>query len=339
MPIEIATRFAPYSHMRETSLLVPSLHCETTYYLKIFHAEIQVIDLLEPHKILSKIALPISGPVSRFTVQQDLEKGCIVVFGFSKTGYFRYKLQQDESPLGFALHFEKGQLNEFASAPVDQIAHRDIPPIDRLCLGSHKAQDWESIYRRGEMKEILPLWHRLGQLVKAAPSNCPLLKECHEALKSNDKALIGHLLKTIFLAGFQGMMVPRTHDDDNQGLVNGPIVASGSPVCLLTEGSSLIRQLFVSESKGQISLLPHLLPEFHTGRLTQVQLPQGLLSIEWSKKAMRRALLLATKSTTVHFHFHQGEVSCRLNKESRYESGTPMHIVSGATYLFDNFQR
>lgn len=77
-PIMIKERLAPFSHAYGTLSLIPG----TQYAVEIYPALIRVYDLSRSDKLLVKeVTLPLIGPLFPFTVQQDLEKGCIKVFG------------------------------------------------------------------------------------------------------------------------------------------------------------------------------------------------------------------------------------------------------------------
>ena len=130
----------------------------------------------------------LTGPVEEFTVQQDLEKGNVAIWGRAREGFFRYRISPACDCFGVVVSMEKlpetcqvtakglvmvgkrdiraGGTYDFVEIASDEITQRHILVIEKLSLGSHKAQDWEHICRRRRFSEILPLWHRLGEMVR-----------------------------------------------------------------------------------------------------------------------------------------------------------------------------
>ena len=216
MKISIAKRFKPFSHTPGVKLLLPG----TDQLFQVFPAKI-VADGKE-------IPLDIKGPVKNFTVEQDLERGQIRIFGQALSGYYEKIFK--------APAYEK--------------------PKERLSLGVHKALDWDLVKRRHSMAEILPIWHFLGQVTPEKPSH-----------REGTAALLDRSLEHLFLAGFEGILSPRLIDTDEQGFdLKQP--EDSDPLVLLTEGARIIRNLFLQEREDVFHILPSLPKEFHCGRLT-----------------------------------------------------------------------
>jgi len=238
MRITIAQKLCPFSHRKKVGCVLPGVGTE----LEIYPALIRFIDGEEQ-------PLDIQGPVERFTVEQDLEKGEVRLYGFAKSGYYKHTI---------------------AGKP---------PTKERLSLGSHKTQDWELIQRRNDPKEILPLWHKLGislpDVKVPVGGTATLLEKCTDLAS----------LMELYHIAFEGMLVPRLEDSFHQGVTLPPIESVGSPLALLTEGAKKIRNLFFSQEGSQLHILPHLPKELHAGRMVQIASPSiGTLDFEWSKK-------------------------------------------------------
>lgn len=378
MHIEIAERLKPYIHLPGTYMVLPG----SRYRLRIFPAAIELDDLASPTpQALCKITFQLSsdGPFDEFTVQQDLERGEICVWGKNSKAFLRYRISPQKNDDTIVLSFEKipgsaisvicqGEWSagscqaaagegvfigkkRFAKISPSPKPELEMFNIDRLSLGSHKGQDWELMRRRLDFSEIFPIWHRLGQQVgKILPlvegANRSLLGECQEAIKSNAPETILPAFKRLFLAGFDAALSPRLIDADNHGM-GIPVIndaQDSSPLVLLQQGSKLIRSLFIQERGDVVDVLPALPPEFHAGRLLQVECTKGLLSIEWSKKSIRRMEFYALKSGLQHFHFASHEKNFRIRTSTHdrgvsQSTGASINVIPNQHYWFDNFMR
>jgi len=364
MHIEIANRFHPFSHRVGSFVTLAS----SNFSFRITPKKIEVYDV-NSEVFLGTIEIPFTqfevGPFSDFTIEQDLEAVLVRVYGFSKLGYFRYTLSAVENSSCFVFKAEKGDLGEIVTEGVNcknvdsktwvigKLIQNDnsYSPIDRtssferLSLGSHKSQDIDLIYRRDDFKEILPLWHRLGKLVKGDIfGKSKLIDRIKNSLFEENPKHIIDAFRALFLAGFKDLFVPKRIDDNYQGILEGPIVEEGSLLYLLQEGSRLISSLFVQEKENCIQLLPYLPPEFHSGRLLHVPINMGHISIEWSKKRMRRATLFANKTAEISIQFNRDEKRCRIRSSNKdkgiiYHKGDTLKIIEGKEFWFDNFEK
>ena len=85
MEISIAEKLRPFSHEPGTSCLIPG----TTLVMRVYPSCIQVFDLENsPPKLVWETFLDVIGPVRDFTVQQDLEKMRVLVWGASSKWFF-----------------------------------------------------------------------------------------------------------------------------------------------------------------------------------------------------------------------------------------------------------
>ena len=328
MSIKIAERLRPFSHVPGVSCLVP----KTKVVVQIFPTLLRFENGQE-------ISLDLEGPIKKFTVEQDLEKGRLCIFGHSKQGYFRYFIFQDKEEI--KIHFDKFPL-PLAPISISNPFEEVQESKERLSLGMHKAQDWEMIRRRSDLKEIFPLWIKLAGLTPDIVSSAhPLLLSCEELIERGSKLTIYESFLSFYLAGFYDMLVPRLQDNQHQGFA--PYMEKGSPHFLLKKGASLIRALFFQEQEGLFSLLPCLPPEFHAGRYLNLKTSCGEVDLEWSKKMLRRVTLRIDREAKIRLELPKGIKSYRLRK-SFQEHGLSISAeealsLSPGTFFLDRFTR
>ncbi len=326
MEIKIAARLRPFSHEPGISCLLPGSTTEVTVYPAL---------LCIGGK---KIPLAVRGPMPEFTVMQDLEQGCIRVWGKTADGFLRYRLD------GKALTVERGSLT------IDGQLGIATEPLssERLSLGSHKLQEWEQLARRRDLREILPLWLRLGQMTPVEPrkergGTLSLLDGCAEALDSGRPERVVPEFLQLFEAGFHGLLVPHLEDRKHLGLGLPSLSQPASALALLTEGAALIRSLVIASTVSEIALLPCMPPEFFCGRYLNAATPWGTIDLEWTKKAVRQVCLRATKTGDAAFRFPRSVRRFRL-RTSRQDRGIeltvdkPIPVIAGALYWLDRFQ-
>ncbi len=323
--IKIAERLRPFSHLPGTRCLIPS----TSVLVEAYPALILLKNF--EGKILKEMTLEIEGPLKQFTVMQDLERGCVTVFSEQFSFHILPNLE--------IVYTKKPHLSP-------------LPINERLSLGSHKKQEWEAIRKRGDFREIFPLWYRLGSLLDLPPREesdigiFSLLNACKEAVFSHRPETIIPAFRRLFLAGFRDLFVPRLKDEDFQGILpsNAPL-AKSSPLYLLEEGAVLIRSLFLLSSENEHAILPNLPPEFFAGRMLNLACSTfGELDLEWTKKTIRRMVFRAKQEGEIFFHFHPNLRSFRLRQSlkdrgKRVQCGSPLEINSGSLYLLDQFQK
>lgn len=345
MKITIAERLHPFSHVPGISCMLPG----SSFSLQVFPTLLRLHDLTSCQLALAGEAnLSITGPVKDFTVIQDLEQCEIVVFGHAQEGYFRYHCRAHVE--GMRIEVAKGGLQIDSQTPKIQLGKEALPKktFERLSLGWHKAQDWTLMQRRLALEELLPLWHRLGQITPkpAFYSNegaALLLDVCRDLIAKRDRVALVPALENLFLAGFSGLFVPRLIDGQHQGFALPPISPQCqlSPLILLTEGADLIRSLFVQQNQNELAILPALPPQFHCGRMVDLETSLGKLDLEWSKKQIRRLILRTATDGQVRFLFQTGLKEFRLQEGSRKEflaCGETLSVEKGREYLLDNFR-
>jgi hypothetical protein len=326
MRISILRKFKPFSHKPGISCLIPG----SLFEAEIFPALIRFYDLSTHERVLVKEEnFSIKGPLKSFTVVQDLERGCLSIWGE-----------------GLCYHI----LPDLRITHEKKIPTGPISFPERFFCGIHKKQDWGKILERRQFEEIFPYWFLLGNQI---PSLRPLqsqkgifalLEECKEEIeKKSPETLFFHFEK-LFLAGFRGMLVPRLHDEEHQGILTSTFNHSESPLHLLKEGASLIRSLFLRTTSEEIHLLPFLPPQCHAGRFLRIQVPGGELDLEWTKKKIRRCIFRSWQDRVWQFRIpsvHQGfRIRKSLNDKGKWISrGEALEIKSGEIYLLDCFQK
>jgi hypothetical protein len=322
MKIKIAERLRPFSLIPGSACVIPG-SCA----------------ILEAFPTLLKIGghkwpMLLTGPVAGFTLQQDLEKNCVYVFGRAKEGYFRLKIEAKDS--GFAIESQRGPLpRAFISAEVPFVSSSSF---ERLSLGNHKAQDWDQVQRRSDLKEILPVLFCLGQKIPLILPQAPTGTAHLLHLPSQRKELEGALL-SFFKASFKSLLVPRLFDDQYQGLSPiEPIV--GNPFFLLQEGAKMIRSLFFQQTERRLGFLPQLPISFDAGRMLNVQAPGiGEIDFEWTKKTLRRVIVRATATGEVVSELQNEIKTFRVNKKRKMQKEEPLLLEAGKTYHLDRFEK
>lgn len=322
MKIKIAARLKPFSHTPGISCVIPG-SCS----------------VIEAFPTLLRIGghdwkMPLTGPVSGFTLQQDLEKNCVFVFGKAKEGYFRLRIEARDD--GFQIHSEKGSLK---SARIElEVHHFSKSTFERLSLGNHKAQDWDQVQRRGDLKEILPILFCLGQKTPLIPPQ-PLSGTARLLSLPSERLLLAPALEVFLKAAFKGILVPRLIDDQHQGLVPDEPV-KGDPFFLLQEGAKMVRSLFFKQNERRLAFLPNLPVPFDSGRMLGIQAPGiGEIDLEWSKKILRRVILRPTTPGEVIFELQKEIKTFRVGKKKKLKRDEPLLLEPGTTYHLDRFEK
>ena len=343
MKISISQKYKPFLHLPGSSVIVPGTRIPCKIY------PIRIVIYGEWERI---IELPLSGPVKDFTVQLDLEEGCIRVFGTFQQGYVRYFICGQED--GVHLFLDKGPdfLKPFFSEKT-----KTFPKLDkqeRLSFGSHKAQDMELIRRRVDVLEILPLWYSAAAWlppradgVKVKEGNFQLLDAIAESIEKNDKNTIEKAWQSAYLASFESLLFPRVVDSDFQGICLDPLTKSDKDIdfCLLLKmGAHLIRRMLFWDQGEKVHILPCLPPEFHCGRMIGIDSRFGEWDIEWSKKLIRRVFFKPFQEGEVLPLFQKSVKTYRLrkgrkDKGKRVDTGSVICFKAGESIFFDNFQK
>jgi hypothetical protein len=317
LKIAIAERLKPFSHSPGASCLIPW----SSWKVQAFPALLKFENLISSEKLDSR--LDWKGPVLDFTLELDLEKGVVWVYGHTAEGYRRVSIEM--TPEGLAL--EKKVI-----LPGSKIEK----PLERLSLGMSKSLDWELVGRRHLMAEVFPVWFRLGQMVPEA-GTAALFQTC-------EKTEVAKLYLKIFLAGFEGILTPRLSDTDHQGILSDEQFPK-SPLALLTEGAKNIRSLFFKEAEQEWAFLPCLSPEFHAGRFLQLQTRAGdKIDFEWSKKLLQKVIIHPADGREIFISLPKPLKSCRLRsslkqKGIRHSFEKPLVLARSQTLFLDRFEK
>ncbi len=164
--ISINAKIRPFSHKIGAQCILPGTD--------------EVVEAFPHFLRIGSREIPLGNdPLLRdFTLQQDLEKNCVWVFGKG------FRIQIFATPDGVTVG------KTFFPLP---IRFQERKEVERLSLGCHKAQDWDLILRRFDGKEFLPLLYLLAQKVP---------------FEGEDK-LFSEAFETFYLSSFHHMMVPR----------------------------------------------------------------------------------------------------------------------------------
>lgn len=319
MSIKIKARLKPFSHHPGASCVIPG-SCS----------------IVEAFPTLLRIdgedwKMDLTGPVEGFTLEQDLERNCVFVFGKAKEGYFRLKILAHDH--GVEIKSEKGPLK---SGKINKEMRKvETKEFERLSLGSHKSQCFD---KHLGLKEILPILFCLGQktphIAPQKVTGTAALLTLPEEKKDLEKGL------TAFLkAGFKSLLIPRLVDDHHHGFVPS-IPAKGDPFFLLQEGAKMIRSLFFSQNERRIAILPNLPISFDAGRIVGLQAPGiGMIDIEWSKKLLKRVTIRANTSGEVILELQKEIKTFRVGKGKKLKKGEPLLLESGKTTHLDRFEK
>ena len=343
MKIAIAERLKPYSHTSGTGCPIPGTLWTLIAYptrLEMYHGSKKII-----------LSLGIKGPVDNFTLQLDLERGSILIFGQSKEGYYRLRLEASDE--GFDLYAEKTPAGGIETSqgrlhPKDQI-HFPVEltfhlaaHTERFSLGNHKEQDWDLVTRRLDLKELIPPFLNLAQKIPCIEPQ-PLQIDLPKG--KPEKNQIEPLLRTFFQVGLKQLLVPRIHDDHYQGIDLIRSTAEAEPYFLIQQMAQWIRSLFFTQNERRLEILPALSPEFNCGRFIGIRCPGiGTLDFEWTKFFLRQSILKAEVAGEVLFDLQKGIESFRVRrslreKGKRHNAHEPLLLEPNKTYYLDRFQK
>jgi hypothetical protein len=316
MKIQITQKLRPFSHRPGVFCVIPGTH----FILQAFPSLLRFADF--------EYALDVKGPVKNFTVLQDLEKNCLFISGKGENGFYRYRLQAFDG--GFELYSEKTKHKKVYPYPL----LFSLPNSwERLSLGSHKAQDWDLVVRRDDLKEILPVLFGLSQKIPSThpQPSLPMLS----LLKEEG-------LHNFCRAAFSDLLVPRLNDEEHLGLLSASS-PSGDPFVLFQEFFSFVRSLFFKQNERRLEILPSIL--FPEGRLIQIQAPGvGEIDLEWASKKLRRVIIRANCSGDVVLILPKEITSFRVrgslaSRGKKHLVSDPQFLESGKTYFFDRFEK
>lgn len=340
--ISIKHQVRPYTLIPGARVPIPG----SFLYAQIFPALRRVFS--SSHQLLLEENLPTCGPVQRFAVFQDLHRGVLTVGSEQYTYHIL--------PSG-----------KIASSLKGFIAPQSLSS-PWLSMGVHKQADMMLIRRRKNLQEILPILLRLSALLPN--SSCydegrldqkdqeslytnhvyQLYRRTLAAIQEKRKQDIAESFLNFIYAGFSDHFLPRLYDFDYQGFFQEANLNLSEEVAftMLQQCAALIASMFIQPFEEQVYILPALPPEFPHGRLTNFFIPQlGNLSLEWSKKVIRRVALQVTTTRQMSFHFSSSLTQCRLRQwekkqcvyNEKISLGERVALKEGSTYLWDCFYK
>jgi hypothetical protein len=347
MKIAIADRLRSFSHKSGHQLIVPG----TLIELQVFPTQL-AWNSLEGQQ--SYISFDLKGPMDPFTVEQDVDAKLVRIYGQSKTGYFRMSIQGEPTGL-LMLRFEKtppqgilatseGVSNHFFSGdafPLCQIGYVPSSSQERLFLGLGKQKEWERMRDRKDLREILPLWHGLGNTIFEEKKEEDFFPSLEEAISKKEKQKAYDLLLLTYLVHFSAGLFPRGEDTEKQGIA--PLLDSTKG--LLSQGAQKIRSLFFQEKEEEWYFLPCLPSQFVCGKMTNIQTKSGSnIDIEWTKHRLRKIRIVGIQEREIRLHFPSEIKKFRLKRSYKDRGKTvlvpsaPLIVPEGEIWL-DLFQK
>ncbi len=283
----------------------------------------------------ASLQLDLTGPVEGFTIEQDLEKNVVRVFGTAKEGYFNFEIAHIENIVLITLkrgnlipyHFagKKGVLEKDQFLEIQTDAAFVSNHIERLSLGVNKKLDWDLVHRRCELKEILPLLFFLGQ--KGESSNVDL------KVPVLDNSFIKH--------HFQNMLFPNRSTDKRLGLDIKEMPVEVSLSIILFKTYESIRALFIKEVDDNILIDT---AQFVSGRMIGIKTSKAIIDIEWTKRKLRKLKITPIQSGPLSIIWPKDVDSFRLKhrpqeKGKMLQSSDEIILVFGQITYLDKFQK
>lgn len=315
MRITIASRFRPYSHTPGATCLLP----KSCWVVQAYPTLLRLYPLVGKTSSI-EIPLPFSGPVREFTLQQDLEKGCVWVWGKAKEGSFRLRLEAE----GEVLRFEEREIA--LSGPFRKAS--DL--LERISFGSHKAQDWDAAGRRADPLEMNPVLFALSQWTPVVKSEGSAMFDLLEGLD-----------EPFLRAAFYGILCPRLIDDQHQGLLpKEEISENASPLALITNAGAKIRKGLLEQKGNRISLFA---PK-PSGRMTHAKLEGlGLLHFEWRQGRIRRAIFQAKETASLSLDTPDAKTfrlkAAEHERGRRVDASSEWKVEKDGVYFLDRFEK
>jgi hypothetical protein len=320
--------YRPFSHEAPTFCPVPG----STLYAKIYPARLELYDFVTNKKLMQEEFS--FGPLEQFTVTSDLEAFRIVVSGFSRSSYIRYTIDRNE------VLFLKGSDAHF---PIPSSSVYEKKERERLFLGVNKAQDVAMMWRRKDIKELLPFLYFFSQSLPTLHEKELPKDSLFSRLDGAPKQELEKKLLDCISCGFYSLFMPRLVDDFYLGYDVEAVATSGSPLVLFEKFFPRVRRLFFEEDGENLFILPKLPTSFHCGRLLDIQAQAGNLSMEWSKGSIRRLRFVPRKDGLFAFKLDPAIRRFRLHGPGKhigfYSRGDKIAFSLGLEYELDRFER
>jgi len=341
MRIRVQDRLKPFSHKPGHETLIPGTYCSVA----CFPAFLECTDLTDMRK--KSVVLPVKGPVSGFTVESDLEKRLVLIYGMSEEGYFRFVLKAEEDEVLFLVEKDPSASIEKKIVLIKGIQTTEKASTETLFLGSTKAKDLDKIRERRDLFEILPLWYQIGQITPEVKEEkgkmLSFLETCQTKIEKKDKEAKSSVL-SLYLAGLSAGFVPRSTDTEFQGIIETSKSEPLSVIGILPSGASMIRSVFFLEKEGKYFFHPYLPPSFIVGKMIGVKTTDGdRFDFEWTKGRMRKVSVICPKQKTVTCVFPSALKRYRVRKNLKdkgkiLKNGESFTVNQGETLFLDRFE-
>ena len=365
MLIRISNKLLPFSISPGVRMIIPY----TLWQVQIFPTKL----ILEKGKSCSKydkkeIIWDIRGPFCFFSAVNDLEKGSIKVYSKNEDGNFFYIISAKEknividikkipnSSLSYLIDENRKVINkgENISLPINNSDFNllSYETTERLCFGVHKKQQWERVVQRKDLKEILPIWLRIGQYIPCIDEKkSTILKKCEEAIAKKDvKNCLKYLMQTFqtsLSSIVPSIMVPSLVDDQFHGIFTDDNIEEYHPFILLKKGSKLIRSLFFQEHGNKLIFFPlkNISSFFPCGRFINIKTDSGIIcNMMFSKRKIHTVTIKTFEPKEIELCFPSYVKSFRLRKNRRqkgkiYKENSFILNMEDSFFILDRFQK
>lgn len=297
MSISISVRNKPFLFGKHVLSHLPY----SPYSIEAFVSEVHVGD----------VVFPLNNSIP-FTLTLDLEKGCV----FFENTECRYRIAHEGHEL---ICIDLKNKTEMRNAvPLSSYARKAIP---RISFGCHKKQDVALICSRKQLDEYLPFLYHLGKTFEQGEVPCEgiaiPLYAIKDAIDRKEKTGLKSLWDQFFTLGCASLFFVDPTDAAKAGIG----MCSASSQALLAFAAELIEAMLTQEGV----FLPALPTELHAGRFVS-----GPLDFEWSKKAIKKAVI---KPNT-----HEKKVfSHRFRCNGSFQN--ELTLEPGQIYFLDRFQK
>ncbi|MCH9633701.1 MAG: hypothetical protein S4CHLAM7_04340 [Chlamydiae bacterium] len=356
--IQIKNKLKPFSTR-------PGIEIPFPISKHIFKIYPTVLEIINEQDLLLKVELFFKEPPNQFISFFNLVKNRVEVeLSFDK-GVVHYHLRIKENKLffqvkrcgfkSFVLKMEgkekkslKMHINQ-ECVLVEEIDQKSPEnSLEILSLGSHKKQQIEPLLERKDPKEILPLVFLMGQLGSFERTkhlegslNCIKTLQKNRRQKNHDQLLPD--LLPVFNQSFSGLLAPYLEDINFWKPTPSKFTKPrASRFSLLSELYFEIRHFFLTRTKNELFILPHLPPECYCGRLVNVEESGLTLQMDWSKKLLKMLHIYSAKEHTIKLVFQSPIQKCRVRVDNTtlvFKNKSSFTFEKSKTYFFDRFEK
>jgi hypothetical protein len=309
-------KLRPFSHKPGTLCWIPF----SSWIVEVFPAMLKVGE--------SSFPLGLTGPIKEFTVQLDLEKDCVWVWGIAHEGHYRFSLQAEAGAL--LLRLDRAPKEGLQIGPFRLMAKESLPllkglcfakptsSLERLTLGSWKMQEVERMWQGPDLHLLAPILFLLGQKVEG------------------EGELLEVPLDHFVLTSMKGLFVPHEGDPLYQGIT--PPQKQSTPFALLRGAYLSIRGKLLQEEGVKTCFLPQLPSDWQTGKASHFQTAKGEVDFEWSQGKINRVFFRPSQSGEVCFSFPREIQTFRCGGKV-FENGACIALKEGEPLFLDRFQK